>query len=566
MGERVEDHLGQVLRAVLSRAAEAESRQEGRAAAAPEDAPAGTLRWEIPEDPTFGDLSSAVAFKLSSKRKQPPAQIAQTLAEELLGGFRHAGLDQLIERVEAKAGFLNVFLSHASLSQVIRDILQQRERFGTRRGACAGSINIEFVSANPTGPLSVAHGRQAAVGDVLARLLRSQGYRVTTEFYLNDEGRQIELLGRSLRARYADLAGCPEPVPDDGYHGAYLIEDARALHATHGTRLLDGRPAEWFAEQGMAVQLVRIKDDLNRCGLTFDQWTSQRWLRTSGRIERSLKLLKTKGLLYDAEEATWFASTRFGDDKDRVVRKRGGELTYLAPDIAYHQWKLERGYDQLLNLWGPDHHGYIARLKSAVAALGYPPDRLNVKIVQLVTLSRKGKPVPMSKRQGEFVTFREVLDEVGVDATRFFFLMRTIESHLDFDLELAKAQTQENPVYYVQYAHARISSILAKERLSWWKKHHPRLDLLRAPEERLLMRALFQYPIVLRLCAASLEPQGLTTYLRKLAETFHIFYTKHRVIGDDANLSAARLALIRATRQVLANGLGLLGITAPQRM
>ncbi len=267
-----------------------------------------------------------------------------------------------------------------------------------------------------------------------------------------------------------------------------------------------------------------------------------------------------------SEEATWLASTAFGDDKDRVVRKRGGELTYLAPDIAYHQWKFQRGFDRLVNLWGPDHHGYIARLKAAVSALGLPAERLTVRIVQLVTLSRQGKPVPMSKRQGEFVTLREVLDEVGVDATRFFFLMRTMESHLDVDLELAKSRSQDNPVYYVQYAHARICSILAKEGLPWQVPRRPNLSLLDAEEERLLMRLLFQYPVVLQLCADALEPHGLTVYLRKLAETVHVFYTKHRVLSDDPVRSAARLALVRATRQVLANGLGILGISAPHRM
>jgi arginyl-tRNA synthetase len=313
-------------------------------------------------------------------------------------------------------------------------------------------------------------------------------------------------------------------------------------------------------------QLEEIKAVLHRFGLVFDRWSSQQWLRTSGRIDQALDALKAHGALYEAEQALWFASSRYGDDKDRVVRKRDGELTYLAPDIAYHQWKTQRGYDQIINLWGPDHHGYVPRIKAAMAALGASPDRLKVRIVQLVTLSRHGKPVPMSKRQGEFVTFREILDEVGIDATRFFFLMRTMESHLEFDLELAKSQSQENPVYYVQYAHARICSIFAKQRLHWWTRMRPDLNLLQEPEERLLMRWLFQYPIVLRICAASLEPHGVTAYLRKLAESFHVFYTKHRVITDDARRSSARLALIRATRQIFANGLGMLGIRAPQSM
>ena len=534
-------------------------------ASAPDALVEAAFRWEIPKDPSFGDLSNSIAFKLAAWRKQPPQQVAEHLSAAFLSCCQEGGLGGVIERAEAKGGFLNVFLSHAALMQVLRDILRQGRRYGTQHPAAAPSVNIEFVSANPTGPLSVAHGRQAAVGDVLARLLRSQGCRVTTEYYLNDEGRQIDLLGRSLRARYLQQLGREAPFPEDGYHGGYVTDTAAQLARERGEGLLN-EPEAVFAQIGMERMLAKIRDDLDRFGLTFDHWSSQRWLRTSGRIEAALSALKARGALYDAEDATWFASTKFGDDKDRVVRKRDGELTYLAPDIAYHQWKFERGHDQALNLWGPDHHGYIARVKAAMKALGLPDDRLAIRIVQLVTLSRQGKPVPMSKRQGEFVTFREVLDEVGPDATRFFYLIRTMESHLDFDLDLAKSQSQENPVYYVQYAHARICSILAKNSLPWWATLRPNLGVIREPEELGMLRWLFQYPIVLRLCTASLEPHGLTGYLRRLAESFHVFYTKHRVISDDRRRSAARLALVRATRQVFANGLGILGVSAPVRM
>ena len=527
--------------------------------------PEAAFRWEMPKDPTFGDLASSLAFKVAARRRQPPQRIAEEFAHAFPSTCQEQGLSVWVERVEARAGFINVYLSQRVLVEGLRQILRQRHRYGTCRVTSAPSLNLEFVSANPTGPLSVAHGRQAAVGDVLARLLRAQGVRVTTEFYLNDEGRQIEMLGRSLLARYAELLGRPEPFPEDGYQGHYLIEQAEQLKQAHGDRLLQA-PLEEFIRLGMEEQLQHIKQDLERFGLRFDRWTSQQWLRTSGRIDAALGTLRERGVLYDAEDATWFASTKFGGDKDRVIRKRDGELTYLAPDIAYHQWKFSQGYGQIVNLWGPDHHGYIMRVKAAMAALGLSAERLIVRIVQLVTLSRKGQVVPMSKRQGEFVTFREILDEVGVDATRFFFLMRTMESHLDFDLELAKSQSQENPVYYIQYAHARICSIVAKARLPWWARLRPPLELLTEPEERLLLRVLCQYPIVLRLCAAALEPHGVTTYLRKLAETFHVFYTKHRVIQDDRRLSSARVALVQGTRHVLANGLGLLGVTAPLHM
>ena len=531
--------------------------------------PDAALRWELPKDATFGDLSNAVSFKLAPQRKQAPQQIAAALAADLMSRLRQSGLARWCDRVEAKGGYLNLFLSAQALARVVRDILRARNRYGNRTPSPPRSINIEFVSANPTGPLSVAHGRQAAVGDVLSRLLRCQGVRVTAEYYLNDEGRQIELLGQSLRARYLELLGRSEPFPEDGYHGAYVAEIARELVGRYGDRFVNVPEAQalpTFMSDGMAQLMGDIRRDLSYFGLAFDRWSSQRWLRTSGRIDAALSTLKARDVLYEAEEATWLASTRFGDDKDRVVRKRDGELTYLAPDIAYHQWKFERGYDELLNLWGPDHHGYIQRLKAAVTALGLPADHLKIRIVQLVTLSRQGKPIPMSKRQGAFVTFREIMDEVGVDATRFFYVMRTMDSHLDFDLELAKSQSQDNPVYYVQYAHARICSILAKARVAWWATLRPHLRLLRQPEETTLMRLLTQYPVMLRLCAEALEPHGVTVYLRKLAETFHIFYDKHRVISPDQRLSAARLALVRATRHVLANGLGLLGVSAPRQM
>ena len=552
----IEAQLTRVLQSVLER-------MEGSAAA-----PSGAAMppvWEIPKDPAFGDLANSVAFRIASRRKQPPPVIAESLADALRSALREAGAAPQVDRVEAKAGFVNVFLSQSALAGIVQEILRRGPRYGDQRAGSASSINIEFVSANPTGPLSVAHGRQAAVGDVLGRLLRSQGHRVTTEYYLNDEGRQIDLLGQSERVRYLQALGRQEPFPEDGYHGLYVVESAGRLAKQHGERLAD-RPAAWFAQQAMAEQLADIRRMLSRFGLHFDRWTSQQWLRKSGRIDRSLKTLQQQGALYDADSALWFASTRYGDDKDRVVRKRDGELTYLAPDIAYHQWKFEQGYDQLVNLWGPDHHGYIARVKAAMTALGLPAEQLTVRMIQLVTLSRDGKPVPMSKRQGEFVTFEEIINEVGVDATRFFYLMRTMDSQLGFDLDLAKSQSQENPVYYIQYAHARICSILAKDRRAFWQRRLPRFELLTEPEERLLMRGLFQYPVILRLCAAAMEPHGLTGYLRKVAEAFHVFYAKHRVIGEDLSLTATRLALVKAARQVLANGLGMLGITAPRRM
>ncbi len=525
-------------------------------------------KWEMPKDATFGDLSCPIAFKLASRQRLAPPLVAKELARRLGELAVASPLSAWVERIDSVHGFVNVHLSQSALSSVLQQVFIEGGAYGTSRAGAGQRILIEFVSANPTGPLSVAHGRQAAVGDALGNVLRAQGYDVTKEYYLNDEGRQIEMLGRSLRARYVQQLGQDEPFPEDGYHGAYVTEVAAELVKQHGDALRDA-PLERFVEIGMASQLERIKDDLTRFGLTFDRWESQRQLRIDGHIDRALEALRAQDCLFEQDGATWFASTRFGDDKDRVVKKQTGELTYLAPDIAYHQLKFQRGYGRVINLWGPDHHGYIARIKAAVTALGQAADRLTVKIVQLVTLTRAGKVVPMSKRQGEFVTFREIMQEVGVDATRYFYLMRTAESHLDFDLELAKSQSQENPVYYVQYAHARICSVIEN-----FTKQLPEVaadpnvdgTLLDQPEERLMLRQLFQFPSVVTACAQSLEAQGVTVYLQKLAELFHVFYTKHRVISDDLARSRARLALVQATRIVLANGLGLLGVSAPQRM
>ena len=480
------DQLSEVLRTAVQRLAPN----------AVAELPAAVWRWELPKESSFGDLSNAVAFKLAATLRQPPAKIAEQLAALLPVCATDMKLTKMIDRAEAKAGFVNIFFSSEMLLATLHQVLQQVGAYGTTTREAPCSINVEFVSANPTGPLSVAHGRQAGVGDVLARLLRSQGYQVTTEYYLNDEGRQIEMLGRSIRARYLQALGRDEPFPEEGYHGQYVVESAQRLIEQHGDALIN-QPLQYFMDSGMKEQLHEIQRVLERFQLKFDVWTSQQWLGTSGRISAALERLQAQGALFEAEDATWFRSTTYGDDKDRVIRKRDGELTYLAPDIAYHQYKYERGYEQMINLWGPDHHGYIARVKAAVAALGLPVERLQVKIVQLVTLSRHGKPVPMSKRAGEFVTFEEVLDEVGVDATRFFFVMRTMESHLDFDLDLATSQSQENPVYYIQYAHARICSILGKSEIAASTRIED-LQRLTAPEERDLLRAFFHYPLVLR--------------------------------------------------------------------
>ncbi len=539
---------------------------------------------ETPKDGSFGDMACAVSLKLARSVKRPPMEIATTIAgawERLLEEQR---LRAQIERIEvAPPGFINLSLSRAALYDALRHIREAGDHFGRSTLGAKQRVSIEFVSANPTGGLSVAHGRQAAVGDALARLLTCAGYAVTRDYYVNDEGHQIEVLGQSIRARYGELVGVTFPFPEDGYCGAYVADIARAFLAEHGERFRDVPETEAlpvFSRFGSAWVLARIREDVQRFGVTFDVWTSQAALHASGVVEQTLELLRTKQLLYEQDGALWFASTTLGDDKDRVVRKSDGAWTYLAPDIAYHRAKLDRRFavpsdatkvDRLIDILGPDHHGYIARLKAAVQALGYRPEALDVIIAQLVTLYRGGEQVRMSTRAGEFITLRELMDEVGVDATRFFYLMRKCDAHLDFDLALAKEQSPENPVYYIQYAHARICSIMNYQRqVAVTPAASPMTDAplerLVAPEELNLLRRLRQLPAVVESCVRALEPHGMTAYLIRVADQFHAFYAQHRVVMDDVPLSQARLALIDGVRQVLRNGLELLGINAPEHM
>ncbi len=531
---------------------------------------AADLSLDIPKEKEFGDLSCTVALKLSRPLRRSPQAIAQALVDRLrpaLTGDPDAS--GWIRAVEVKGpGFINFFLADPALRDLLRDVAAEGREFGHCAEKGRGKALIEFVSANPTGPLSVAHARQAAVGDSLANILAGRGYEVVREYYLNDEGNQIRILGRSILLRYEELQGQAVDFPPDHYQGQYIVDLARELLEDQVRRgkieKLDlPQKEDFFMEFGVERILAVIRQELEDFGVRFDSWFSQKALTKAGKIEKALDFLKEKEFLYEAESALWFRSTAFGDDKDRVVRKSDGSYTYLAPDIAYHQDKFRRGFGLLINLWGPDHHGYIPRMKAAVRAMGQDAEALQVIIVQLATLFRQGEPVPMSTRKGQYVTLREVLSEVGLDAARYFFLMRKTDSHLDFDLELAKQQTPENPVYYVQYAHARIAGILA---------HAPQqaasADLTRLieEEERDLMRAIFSFPYVLEICSRQLDPNNLTTYLQALAAAFHRFYDRHKVLTQDETLAQARLFLIRAVMTVLANGLRIMGVSAPDRM
>ncbi len=517
---------------------------------------AGEVIFELPKDGRFGDLAVNTAMQLCKKLRKPPMQIAGALAEGLKRRIAGSAAEGMIEDVRAEgAGFVNFYFSGEYFRRRLQAILEQGgESFRSRRGA-GRKVLIEFVSANPTGSLSVAHARQAAVGDALANIMRMSGYDAHREYYLNDEGNQINILGRSIELRLRELNGGKIDFPEDHYQGDYIRDIARQIRDK-------GLQVEDYGRFGADHILEIIRRELDDFGVKFDCWYSQKDNCGEARIRQALDDLRARGYIYEDGGAVWFKSTAFGDDKDRVVVKSDGAYTYLAPDIAYHQDKYKRGYELLVNLWGPDHHGYISRLKASVAASGHDPETLCVVIVQLATIFRNGQPVQMSTRKGQYITLREVLTEVGSDAARFFFVMRRTSSHLDFDLEVAKKQTSENPVYYIQYAYARICGILKQAGAA----EPGNLELLREKEELDLVKKLCQLDYVLEVCVLSRDPYLLTVYLQETAEAFHRFYDRHRVLGQESGLLSARVALLRAAGVVLALGLELLGISHPEKM
>jgi arginyl-tRNA synthetase len=506
----------------------------------------------------FGDISNNIALKLASLIQKPPQSVSKDIVEAINKSLAKPLKDYVKEVKAEGAGFINFYLNEKYFYEVLKDIVFKKEDFARINLGRGKRLLIEFVSANPTGPLSVAHARQAAVGDALANIFSFLGFGVQKEYYLNDEGNQINILGSSIEQRLKELNGEKQEFPENYYQGDYIIDMARQIQDKK-LKIKD------FSEYGVNKILGIIKKELKDFGVKFDCWYSQKELRKSGEIKKALDFLKEKGVLYEQEGALWFKSTDFGDDKDRVVIKSDGSYTYLAPDIAYHRDKYRRGFKRLINLWGPDHHGYINRLKAAVKALGAEQDSLSIIIVQLASIFREGKSIEMSTRRGQYITLREVLDEVGVDASRFFFLMRRTSSHLNFDLEIAKKQTPENPVYYVQYAHARISSIL-RESLPKKKLQDIDFSLLKEKEEIDLIKKLWQFSYILNVCYETRDPYMLTVYLQETAENFHRFYDRHRVLGQDNNLTQVRLYLIFATEIILATGLKLLGVSAPEHM
>jgi arginyl-tRNA synthetase len=540
------------------------------------------LTLDAPKRPEWGDLANTVAMSLASSEQRAPHDIAQIIVENL------SQRDQLFDRVEiVRPGFLNLTIKPALWQEVLREVEQQGSRYGHATIGTGRRVLIEYVSANPTGPLHVGHGRGAAVGQAVIRLLRAIGYDVVGEYYINDAGRQMKLLGASVYARYRELSGQIVEFPEDGYHGTYITAVAQRIKERLDRVAGDLAPGDLEARcRALAHQelLGLIRDDLTVFGIEIQSWFSEASLLESRAVERALDELKSRDLLFEQDGAWWFRSSKYGDEKDRVVRKQDGQFTYLASDIAYHHDKLRRGYDLLIDVLGADHHGYIHRMEAVMQAYGYPKERLQVVLVQLVKLLRGGVEVKMSKRTGEFITMREVIDEVGADAAKFYFLMRDSKTHLEFDLELAKQRSADNPVYYVQYAHARICSLwrVASERgIARPTADATDLTVLTDLDELGLIKKLSSYPEVIRTSAVAFEPHRVTYYLQQLAAQLHTFYNKHRVlppvIGQEREgtvpaemitpqRTAARLVLMGAVQQVLGNGLNVLGISAPEHM
>ncbi|RJP93664.1 MAG: arginine--tRNA ligase [Desulfobacteraceae bacterium] len=535
-----------------------------------DDVPAFTI--EEPKADAHGDLSTNFAMVSAKALKMPPRKIAETLLR--LIGDNHP----LIEKTEiAGPGFINFFIRPSAWHPVLMEIHEKEAGYGCSTIGHGQKVQVEFVSANPTGPLHVGHGRGAIVGDSAAALLSACGYEVYREYYINDAGRQIQTLGLSVLLRCRELAGQAVEFPEECYQGDYIKDIADELRREKEGWILTLPEAEAvaFCSRFAADRMIiRIRDVLDSLGITFDNWYSEQAMIDSGKVESAIEKFKSQNVIYEKDGALWFNTTDFGDEKDRVVVRNNGQATYFASDIAYHQDKLDRGFDRIVDVWGADHHGYIPRIRAAIEASGKDKKQFTVILTQLVNLLRQGVPVSMGKRSGQFITLKEVIDEVGRDAVRFIFLTRNYDSPLDFDLEVAKQKTNENPVFYVQYVHARISSILKKAKEESIQTvmgvNDPALadilELIREPEEIQIIKHLARYPEIIRQAAELMEPHRVAFYLMELAGNFHAYYNKHRVLTEDAALTAGRIYLIFAVQKVIRNGLTLLGVSAPDSM
>lgn len=526
---------------------------------------------DVPSNPEHGHYATNIAFKLAPVLKAPPRKIAEAILKNL------SDPHDVVERVDvAGPGFINFFIKRDAWLELISRILKEKDDYGRGKEKAKGKILVEYVSANPTGPLHLGHGRGAVVGDTLCRVMSFRGFDVFREFYINDAGKQVRLLGESIYSRLRQKNESNFPFPEDGYHGEYIVELGEAISRERELLNLPQEDAiEICMDEGMKIMLQEIRDDLEAFGCVFDNWFSERSIYTSGEFDKSMEELKSNGRVYEKEGALWIKTSDYGDDKDRVIRKKNGDYTYFASDIAYHINKWNRGFAKAVNIWGADHHGYINRVKAVLRARGIPQDWLNILLVQLVKLWENGKEVRMSKRTGQYVTLRELMDEVGKDAVRFVFLTKSHDSPLDFDINLVKKKDPENVVYYVQYAHARACSILRKaeeQGISLSDKGSRSLKFITLDEEMKIIRKLAEFPDILDEICRSFEPHRLTYYLQELASLFHRYfnlgntYPDKRVITDNIELTSSRVSLVEAVRIVLNKGLHLMGVSAPERM
>ncbi|MCX7831373.1 MAG: arginine--tRNA ligase [Actinobacteria bacterium] len=521
---------------------------------------------ERPRVREHGDFAVNVAFILSKKLKQNPRKIGSDIVKYL-------ETSSYFSKVEvAGPGFVNLFLSSEILHDELREILLFGENYAQVDIYKGMKIQVEFVSANPVGPMHIGHGRWAAYGDTLARMLEKSGADVTREFYINDAGRQMDIFAESVACRYSELFGEKPEFPEEGYRGHYIVEIAREIADKYGDEFMKinfEERKQLFKDVAYKMVLEHLKKVLNKMDVRFDVWFSERTLHESGKLEQAVKMLEEKGFVYRKDGAVWFRSTDFGDEKDRVLIRSNGEPTYFLADIAYHIDKKERGFDKVIDIWGADHHGYVPRMVASMQALGYGKEFLEVIIGQMVNLLSGGKPVRMSKRTGEMITLEELMEEVGKDALRFFFVSKSTDSTLDFDIDLAREQSQKNPVYYVQYAHARICSIIRKAEEEGLKVNKDEVELvkeLNLAEELDLIYLLSLFPETVEVCAKTRDVHHLPSYLIELASNFHSFYQKVRVIGEDEKKSKARILLINGVKTVMSTGLSLIGVSSPERM
>lgn len=526
--------------------------------------PLPIIEIETPREESFGDLSTPLAMGLARTLKKAPKQIAEDIIDAINDRY-------IFEKIEiAGPGFINVTFTREYLSASLKELLKADKSFLRENVGQGRKVLVEYVSANPTGPLHIGHARGAAVGNALCNLLEESGYCIDREYYINDAGRQVKLLGLSVHTKYQQLLGNDTPFPEDGYRGAYIDDEATALYAERG-EAFKGIPFETCGDEITTWTYKRmielIRRDLSRFGIRdFDTWISEKNIFECGEVQQAINDLKQKGFLYESGHALWFRSTDFRDDKDRVVIKSDGQHTYFASDIAYHKHKLDRHFDIIIDIWGADHHGYIPRIESVMQAFGYDITRFKVILVQMVNLLKNGEPFQMSKRAGTFVTLSDLMDLVGPDTIKFIFLTRKADSHLDFDLDVVTATTAENPVFYVQYANARINSIIANAVEKGISADNADLFRLTEHAEIGLIKKLLTYPMVLEGAARSFEPHRITFYLQELAGMFHTYYHNHRVITDDPGLSSSRLALCKGIKIVIGDALGILGVTAPEKM